>query len=183
MIKDKLHELLKSSSIYLDNDIFDYGYKIFITYLKYLICILPLSILFDILIEVSIFIILFIPIRRFIGGFHFKNLNHCFFGSVLMAVTLPYIALHIQIPFAFTAVIIFITLISTSYIGVVDNINKRLNKKEIKIHTKKTLKIEALYTCFIIVTYYLDVYYISTVIQLIFIFCIGGLYISKFLDK
>lgn len=179
MMKEKIYNLMINFNIKIEKDIYDYGINIFTTYLKYLVFIIPLSFLLQETTEVFIFIVLFIPIRRFIGGFHFNNLNYCFVSSVVSALLLPYLALHIKFPTHLVFIIIMLTFLLTMYIGAVDHPNKQLTDTERKKHTRKVILIELIYVNFIFMSKIIDNNYISNMIIVIFIFCIGGLCISK----
>lgn len=179
MIKEKIRVLLVNSEVNLDEDVLDYGLNVFITYLKYLTLIIPFSILLGEFFEVLIFIILFIPLRRYIGGFHFNNLTYCFIGSVALAILLPYIAINISIPFTLVLIIVIATILLTVYIGAVDHYNKPLTTAEKSKHTKIALFIELILIAILAIAYLFDFKYLCNIITLIFFFCIVSINISK----
>lgn len=178
MMKSRIYSLMKKNNIFVENDVFDYGFSILVTYLKYLLFIIPFSILFKEFVEVFIFLIIFIPIRRFIGGFHFKNLKYCFIGSVLSVISLPYLAMRIYIPPVLVILIILSSVFLTICIGSVDHPNKPLTIYEKKKHTQKALFVEIIYVFIIIIMK--DDSFIRNIILLVLIFCVGGLCISKY---
>lgn len=183
MTKEKIYISMKNNNINLDQDVFDYGFNILITYLKYLAVIIPFSILLSIVYEVFIFIIFFIPIRRFVGGFHFDNLNYCFIGSVVSVIALTFLGIHLHIYPVIAILIIILTFFCTVSIGTLEHPNKKLTLNEKQKYKKNALFVETIYVIIWITSKLIGYTYLSNIIILIFLFCIGGLCILKFFKQ
>ena len=183
MIKNKIRSILKNNNVFIDNDIFDYGFTILVTYLMYLLFIIPIALILSELFEVLLFIILFIPLRRYIGGFHFNNQYYCFIVSITLALILPYIVIRIVLPLSAIITIVIFTYIITYKIGVIDHYNKVLNEKEKHLYQKKSFYIITIYLIILCTSRFFQFYYISQIITFIFIFNNISLIISNHWKK
>ena len=59
-MKKKLYSFILSQNIFIEEDVFSYGYDVVTTYTLFLLILLPLSILNHTIIEILIFIFIFI---------------------------------------------------------------------------------------------------------------------------
>ena len=60
-MKNKLYNYLKNNNVDIEKDVFDYGFALFYSYSIYILFIIPISIFNDSIIEVFLFILLYIP--------------------------------------------------------------------------------------------------------------------------
>lgn len=180
MNRDKLFLLFKKNNINIEKDVFEYGLITLETYCKYLLFIIPISIFCGLFKEVMIFIILFIPVRRYLGGFHMKTMKACFYGSVVLAIVLPYFASIISFnsPIIFLVVDIICLYLSIK-IGTIDHPNKKIDNDDKKKYTNKAFVIESTYIMLSLIAYLFSYIYVINVIMLILLFCTMGNYISS----
>lgn len=179
-IKNDLFTYLIKHGAEIDSDVFSYGYTTFITYFAYIILVLPIMAILGKFIEVLIFLIFYIPLRRYIGGYHFDSTILCLIFSVIFSIFIPYFASwigHIQFSIRFFSVILIIIL--TFLIKAVDHPNKRLNVKEKLIYTNKALIIEILYSLLILVFYNKTTYIYLNIVYLSLIVCFSGIIIAR----
>ena len=88
--------------------------------------------------ETIFFILFYIPIRRYIGGFHFSKKYLCTIFSILVSILIPILANNFTVSSIIPVyIIILITVVVTCLIGTVDHPNKRLSKSEKQIYKKK----------------------------------------------
>lgn len=148
-MKDIIYRNLNKSQVYIEKDVFDYGWYAFKQYFIFLIIMIPLSAFTHSIINFIFFIISFIPYRKHLGGFHFNNAILCTFFSILfsiiIAIVLP-VSINIELMdnmyFFKCGLIVFILFFIIVYlIGPVDHPNKKLCEKE-----KQTFKQKALLT-------------------------------------
>lgn len=130
-LQNNLWVLMQKNHISLDKDIYDYGFTTLYNYSIFMLIIIPISICFHVLFETIIFIITFLPIRRFLGGFHFNKNYLCLFFSVIIPITFGkiaqyYIIRNIFLIIAICTLIILITFKSE----VKDHPNKRISVEE-----------------------------------------------------
>lgn len=88
-MKNKLYSYLINNNISIEKDVFEYGFEYFYSYIIYLLVIIPISVFNHFTVEIIIFIILYIPIRKNIGGFHLKNKYHCLILSIIVTLFVP----------------------------------------------------------------------------------------------
>lgn len=167
----------------IDKDLFNYGYKIFITYIKYLTIIIPISFLLETLPQQVLFLLFFIPLRRNIGGIHMANSKSCFFNSVVLAIIFPLIAVKIQeTNMLFVIFIFMVTYVMTYKLGVIDHPNKRLSEKDKKYYLKKSLQLEVFYFMIAVLFYFTPWISIINLIVLIYLFFDCGMIFKKLFD-
>ena len=169
MIKLKLYKLLKENKIYIADDLFFYGWSYLKHYVIYFIITFPLVCYYNTFYISIFFIIFYIPLRRYLGGFHFDNNIACLFASAFVTIICPFIAYKYNIPF-FITVIIFIFLVILTYsIAPIDHPNKKLTFYEKKIYKKKAVHTEFLYfiICIILLVLSKEIY--TNLISIIFL--------------
>lgn len=179
-LKDSLLNLMINNGITIEQDVFEYGMTVFLDYSVFIFFTVFISLLLNIFKESLLFIIFYIPIRRFIGGYHFNKHYLCTIFSVLSSVIIPILAKSLILSNIYIIVgIILIILLSTYKIGTIDHPNKRLTKTEISNYTKKAITIELVYSCIILVLYYHHSYILSNLLLFSLIFSILGIIIGK----
>lgn len=86
--------------------------------------------------ETALFLVIFIPLRSLVGGFHVKNENVCFILSIAIFIEILLSALYLQesLEVMWSIRIYIVSMICILLIAPVDCKNKRLNKeKNIKL--------------------------------------------------
>lgn len=145
-MKKKLYSFILSQNIFIEEDVFSYGYDVVTTYTLFLLILLPLSILNHTIIETLIFIFIFISLRRYLGGLHFNSHKTCMLFSIIVSLLIPYINSHLNyINIIIRCLIFFIAFLSIYFIGVTDHKNKRLNTAEKKIFKHHAIILLCLY--------------------------------------
>ena len=176
----KMYELLLKNDVVIEEDLFNYGFYVLTTYMKYLMVLIPVSLTIKTFLETLIFIILFIPLRRYIGGLHMKNKESCFFASVIFGILIPYLSTYTyNFPIISTFVIFLICILMTKKYGVIDHPNKKISIKEKNIYLNKSLQIEFIYFLFCISSFFFSIFFINNIISYIFLFFIFGMLIKK----
>lgn len=179
MIREKIYTEFKKNEIKIESDVFDYGWSIFSTYFKYLIVIIPISLVINLFFEVLVFLILFIPLRRYIGGFHMKTMKHCFYGSIVLGLLFPYLANKFPIcPKLLFYMVAFSCIYLSKKYGVIDHINKKLTNEDKINYIHKVFIIETIYVILSFFAYTFSYVYLVNVLLEIFLFCLIGNYIS-----
>lgn len=119
------------------------------TILYFFLITIPISIYCGIIFETLSFLAIYIPLRRYIGGFHFNRKYVCTIVSSVVTIFASFISSKLQCNY----ILITLTnllLISTTYlIAPVDHVNKRLSSQE-NISIKKSIKIEIFYVFLVI---------------------------------
>lgn len=166
-MKNKIYNYLTNNNITIEKDVFDYGFSFFQSYLIYLLFIIPISIFYNTIIEVFLFIILYIPIRKNIGGFHLTNQYHCIILSIIMTLLAPFMSNYIPINYYFAIFIIAINIILFVIFVPVDCKEKRLSNSEKKFYKRLSLIILLIYSFFLLLFYMTDMQVLFQLVCLI----------------
>lgn len=154
---NKIYEEIQKKGINLDEDVFNYGMLVLNQYLIYFAIVIPISICYGMLFELAIFILVFIPLRKNLGGFHFENKKLCTLFSVL--ITFLILLLSQKVIFNNIVIIFFcylFFLVITIKIKTVDHKNKKLDEKEKEKFSVKAIYIECMYFILIIICIFLN---------------------------
>lgn len=146
-MKNAIYKSLNKAQVNIDKDVFEYGWYAFKQYFTFLIIMIPLSILTQSIDEFILFIISFIPFRKYLGGFHFNNAIFCTFFSILFSIIIVIVlpnSFNIEtLPntsfFKYGMIIFLLFSIIVSLIGPVDHPNKQLCEEEKQIFKQKAL--------------------------------------------
>ena len=155
---------MKNNDIKIDEDLFYYGWANFTHYFAYLIFTFILAFYCNCFKQTIIFLLLYIPLRKYIGGFHFSNNIICIFFSTLISIIPPLLSKHLFVSFRLVILTSLILLIETFLIAPVDHKNKRLTNNQINLYKKKSIIIEFLYIGFIIISYKYSIHILINII-------------------
>lgn len=175
---------MQNNNINIEYDVFCYGFSVLLNYLVFLAILVPLSIFLNIFFEAIFFIIAYIPIRRYIGGFHFSKNSLCTFFSVFFSVLIPSLSKYCEIRNIMIVYIsiIFVFIISR-FIGTVDHPNKRLTIKEKKIYTRKSIIIEIIYIIIALILFNMGKFKQSSLIIYSLLFCVIGIVMGRLFSE
>lgn len=149
----KIYYFLIKNDINIDEDLFYYGWSIFMHYSIYLILTFLLSIYLNCCKLTIIFLLLYIPLRKYIGGFHFSNNVLCILFSIMVSLIFPYMSMNLIINFKVAILLELFLLIETIFIAPIDHINKRLTMTQIQMYKRKSILIEFIYICFSMISH------------------------------
>ncbi len=122
-----------------DKEIYAYGLKqAIITFFNIVLAII-IGFIFKLPLQSLLFLLLYVPIRSYAGGYHARTQKLCYFLSILMTVVVlylydavPWTNLTVIITAAVSALVIFI-------LAPIGDKNKPLDQLETKVYRKKTL--------------------------------------------
>lgn len=183
-MKKTLNKLFIDNDIQIDEDVFDYGYKILKTYLMFIIITLPLSVIFDVVVESILFVIFYTPLKKYIGGFHFNSPKLCSIFSIITTLLMALIIKYYRFDNFTIILFIMISLIIVSFfVGTADHPNKRLSQHEKKTFTKYALIVESLYLLFLLINQVTKFEIFTNVILFSMAFSVGGVLLANLMDK
>lgn len=160
------------NNVSLDKDVFEYGTKILNRYLKFLSLTLVFSIILCSVFELILFLMFFMPIRRYIGGLHLNDSKMCLIASFSISLLVSCIAQNINVSdIVFSILFICLTLL-IYYFAPVDHPNKKISNIETKIYKFTALKISFIYLLVYFLFAYLRFKSICNVIFLVVSLCI-----------
>ncbi len=178
-MKNKIYSYLIKNNIQLEKDVFEYGFEYFFSYLVYLLIIIPISILTDSFIEIMFFIILYIPIRKNIGGLHLKKQYHCLILSIIITITIPILANHILINIYFLLIPMILNTFLYIIFVPVDCKEKELSLAEKKYYKIKSLIIHLIYFAIYLFSFMYNIDFLFQVLCIIEIISSLSIIISK----
>lgn len=100
------------------------------------------------LINVLLFLLLFIPIRKYCGGFHLELPINCFIASiftVIIAILISAIIRDSEIKEGISVALSIFSIIIIFLLAPVESLNKQLTLNEKKVYKNKAIKILLLY--------------------------------------
>lgn len=154
-----------------DFDIYLFGLETFIMKAYHLISYFVVALLFGRIPELALFLLTFIPLREYGGGFHAKTTFRCYIISCL--TVLSFLCLFNVIPndiMQFSYIIAIGFSILLFFIIPVETSNKPLDRIEIKWYKKKATLILILDLLVIILSSIFGFYYISFIVTMSIIY-------------
>lgn len=120
-----------------DKEIYEYGFTQGITMIVNILCTILIGICMNMLAEDIIFMITYIPLRSYAGGFHAKTKFRCFIYSNLLVVLVLGL---IKFLAGYTYFMLVAGIIGAGcviFLAPVEDQNKPLDEKEVEVYGKK----------------------------------------------
>lgn len=122
-----------------EREVYLYGLNQGMTILQNIFVTLIIGAIFGNLIATGVFLIIYIPLRSFAGGYHAATAKRCFFYSVFLVLG---IQLYFGYLFEETSRYVFITVVISSFIIYINSplqsVRKPLSEEE-RLHYKKLI--------------------------------------------
>ena len=124
-----------------DEEIYMYGLNQIVFVTLNLITTIFIGLIFNKIFEVILFMVTYIPIRVYAGGYHARTKLRCYIFSVLMLISVCYI-LKLNLLNSYLLIVILAIIFSgvILYLAPVEDKNKPLDKIEIEVYTKRTIR-------------------------------------------
>ena len=137
-----VNRLISSSIIKKeDAEIYIYGFKEIVFVALNLITTIFIGLIFNKIFEVILFMITYIPIRVYAGGYHARTKLRCYIFSVLMLISVCYILkLYLLKSYLSIGILAIISSGIILYLAPVEDKNKILDEIEIEVYTKRTIR-------------------------------------------
>ena len=126
-----------------DKELYEYGFNMLLTVSLNIISTIIIGLLFGMVFESIAFLVAYIPLRSYAGGYHARTPLRCYIISLLLIVlillTLKLIGESVLALFVLSSIgtIICVTM------SPVEDVNKPLDEAEIKVYRKKAMIILA----------------------------------------
>jgi len=150
-----------------DKNIYAYGAELAISYLLNLLAMVTISFFMNMLIECIVFLMIFVPLKGYTGGYHASNYKICFVISCLTVTTVLFATKYVSMQT--NQFILFLTMITAGIfiyiLGPIEDKNKPLTKNEY-VHYRGKIK-------FIIVIEFILAVIMNSLgfYKILFIFC------------
>lgn len=124
-----------------DREIYEYGFTQGIVMLINLMCTLLIGICMGMVNEVVVFMLAYIPLRSFSGGFHAKTQARCFVYSNLLVVAILAVSRFLAKDSIACLILGLIGTIIIIVLAPVEDKNKPLDENEVKVYGRKAKSI------------------------------------------
>lgn len=163
-----LESIIKSNEE--DNEIYRYGIEVIISDLLDILLIFFVAVIQSKIIDGVIYYLVFGHLRKFTGGYHCRHYYSCITMHVLLF--LIYTLLNISNNVSF--ILGVLSALAIILIGPVENMNRKIDEKDMLIYDNKMRKIICSYVIiFMMFPKYLKVIsYVLQVVLLLMLFCI-----------
>lgn len=129
--KSLANNLLQSGIISLDDlELYDYGIQLILSILINFVTTILIGIFFDMILETFLFILIYIPLRTYAGGYHAKNHLKCYILSVVIIISYLLTIKYIYISCFISLLIIVVSSGIICILAPVENLNKPLIQSE-----------------------------------------------------
>ena len=110
-------------------DIYVYGYETIILGIIDLFIIITVGLIFDQLISMLIFFIMFISIRLYTGGYHANTILKCKIVFISICISVIFLV-ELKFPYFLYILMILLYLITSFFLAPIENYNKPLTSEE-----------------------------------------------------
>lgn len=122
-----------------DAEIYIYGINQILVSVLNVSSALIIGLVFNVLLEIAVFMVAYIPLRSFAGGYHAKTPLKCYFFSVVMLIIVSIGIKYFSMPdlaygIAFLAALFIVLILSP-----IEDENKPLDKAENKVYKRRTI--------------------------------------------
>lgn len=142
-ISEKITNLLIGQGIINVNnqEVYKYGFHESFLILINILTTLVLGALFDLIGQSLLFLLGFIPLRTYAGGFHAKTELRCYFTSIIQMITVLLVIKWVPWNPLIYIIIMTVSVLIILALAPVNNSNNLLNNAELSIYRKITILI------------------------------------------
>ncbi len=142
-----------------DSDLYKYGINVGLMIVTNLSSIAIVGVLFDMLIESIMFLLVYIPLRSYSGGYHACTPWRCYIISIVMIAAVLKFFNHFPFSLSLYGILLLIGLIACIILAPVESKNKPLDEQERRIYKKMALIILSAEVCiWFILTFVLHIF-------------------------
>jgi len=132
--------MVKRGSIrYEDRDIYIFGISQGFATLVNTATAIAIGLLLGIFWQIIIFMVCYIVIRQYAGGYHAPTPFRCFVTTTLFVVAAALVIRYVSIPVRLIELLVLVGGLATMYYSPVDNRNKPLDGKEHELYKKRAV--------------------------------------------
>lgn len=117
-------------------EIYLYGFELIFSFLISTITIFTIGILLNQVIPTIVFLLFFILIRRYTGGYHANTYLKCQIYTISSYIFVIFASLFLHIDDLFFPILLLVGIITIIAIGPIENPNKQLTEQEKRKHKK-----------------------------------------------
>lgn len=154
-ISEKLANFLLSKNVIEKSeiDIYVYGYEVLISSLVDFLIIIAIGYIFNRIIAMLLFFIMFVSVRLYTGGYHAETFLKCKIVFVFICISIILLS-KMDLPFITVILIMLLYNAASALITPVENINKPLNDNEKLKYRKISIILSIIWSAISIFTYF-----------------------------
>lgn len=122
-----------------DEEIYIYGLNQILVSIISVLSAMIIGVIGGMLFEISVFMISYIPLRSFAGGYHAKTPTRCYLVSVIMLIAVLLSMKYLILPDWLYYTILLMAILVIFVFSPVEAMNKPLNKAEHKVYKRITI--------------------------------------------
>ncbi len=120
-----------------DRDVYYFGLRQSVIYLMNILTFLIIAISFGMLWSVGVFLIIYMVLRQYAGGYHAETDFGCYLSSTAVIIIVAYILKQYHISLNTTMIILILSTIAIVVLGPVEDHHKPLDYMEVKVYSKR----------------------------------------------
>lgn len=130
-----------------DRNLYKYGIEIILVMALNVITVIILGYAMGMLLDCIIFLLLFMPLRSYAGGYHNSNSIKCYFlsCSIIISSLIGMNYIYVDVKHIYLFLITFIPCLYIWKVAPIENINKPMNIGEIKNNRRKSRGLVLIY--------------------------------------
>lgn len=181
-ISDKITDILVENKIisFEEREIYRFGVRQSIVLLLNFFTILIIGLIYGMLVDIFVYIIAYIPLRSYAGGFHAKTHMRCYCFSVMILNAVLLIIKFSLLPASTYYILTAFSVLMVFFFAPVEDENKPLDNIEVVIYRRRSRIILLFEIICLAVAYYTEYFKIAHSISLalatiVFLLLIGKL--------
>lgn len=124
-----------------DAEIYIYGINQILVSILNISSALIISLIFGVFLEVAVFMVAYIPLRAFAGGYHARTPLRCYIFSVIMLISVSFGLKYLSLIEWVYYVVLVLAIIIICVLSPVEDKNKPLDEIERKVYKMRTIVI------------------------------------------
>lgn len=129
------NQIIKSD----DRDLYVYGFNQGLTILLNLVTTLGIGLLFDSTVQLVVFMVAYIPLRSYAGGYHARTPLKCYMISIIMLIAVSICLRCIVLNHWWYWILVVLSIILIVFLSPVEDKNKPLDEIEATVYRKRAI--------------------------------------------
>ncbi len=129
------NQIIKSD----DRELYVYGFNQGLTILLNLVTTLGIGLLFDSTVQLVVFMVAYIPLRSYAGGYHARTPLKCYMISIIMLIAVSICLRCIVLNHWWYWILVVLSIILIVFLSPVEDKNKPLDEIEVTVYRKRTI--------------------------------------------
>ncbi len=129
------NQIIKSD----DRELYVYGFNQGLTILLNLVTTLGIGLLFDSTVQLVVFMVAYIPLRSYAGGYHARTPLKCYMISIIMLIAVSICLRCIVLNHWWYWILVVLSIILIVFLSPVEDKNKPLDEIEATVYRKRAI--------------------------------------------